>query len=61
MLKDKTPMTTARAAEVLGCKQTDVYRYAAHEETKLVRAKVDGNAVLFEAWSVEAEAQRLAQ
>jgi len=52
-------MTTARVAEVLGCKQADVYRYAARPDTKLVRAKVDGGAVLFETWSINEEAERI--
>jgi len=58
--RDKTPMTTTRVAEELGLRQPDVYRIAKHPDTKLVRAKVDGGAVLFETWSVGAEQKRLA-
>ena len=58
-MRDKTPMTTERVAEVLGLKQPDVYRIAKHPDTKLVRARVDGRAVLFETWSVQAEAVRI--
>ena len=58
-MKDRTPVTTKRVSELLGIAQEYVYRLAQKPETKLRRVVVDGGAILFERWSVDAESERL--
>ena len=59
MKRDRTPVAAAEAADFIGVPVPSIYRIARHDATCLVRAKVIGDSVLFEKWSVEAEAVRL--